>query len=124
MTDDEYLVTRGWETDGLDDGGEALWTHPRRPKGHGGGRRMHFTTAEAVETQIAEDRACLAFVQNHSPVHDDSGVPYDSLTVDAAQPDARLVPASGLLRTAEGRTVRFNPAGWRSVRLEADGSTT
>ena len=67
---------------------------------------------------------CLAFVQNHSPVHDDSGVPYDSLTVDAAQPDARLVPASGLLRTAEGRTVRFNPAGWRSVRLEADGSTT
>lgn len=55
MTEEEYLKARGWSTDLYG------WTHPGRTEG---GDPLLFNIAEAVALQLAEDRACLAFVQN------------------------------------------------------------
>lgn len=185
MTDEEYLRACGWydANSGTTRRDEDKWRHRRRE--HEPSRR----TAEAVDVQVAEDRARFAFVQSRGgasgfaqtgcwvsttggvggatggngaatavvgnmlvggggggsayqpapppkpadgwtpislvfdTIPDDSGVPYESLSADPERPDARLVPSSGRVRTAPGRTIRFNPEGWRSMRLDADGST-
>lgn len=80
----EYLRARGWEspTFEYDDG----WTHRRHPKRDAHGRIEHgdlrrFTIVEAVETQLAEDRAALAFVFSRSifkaTLRDGSGLTVD-----------------------------------------------
>lgn len=68
-----------------------------------------------------EDYASVSLIFDTIP--DDSGVPYESLPVDPEFPNARLVPPSGLIRTAPRRTIKCNPEGWRSLRLDADGFT-
>lgn len=61
MTDEEYLRARGWVEPEYDDG---LWSHPRHMVD---GRERWFDRAEAVEQQLAEDRAALAFVLSRTP---------------------------------------------------------
>jgi hypothetical protein len=58
MTPEEYLRARGWERGELSTG-KVFW------RKHG--QRMP-SLAEAVETQLAEDRACLVFVLERSVV--------------------------------------------------------
>jgi hypothetical protein len=59
MTDEEYLRARGWERGELSTG-KVFW------RKHG--QRMP-SLAEAVETQLAEDRDCYNFVRAHTRMH-------------------------------------------------------
>lgn len=56
MNSEEYLIARGWQEPQYDDG---PWTHPHHMVDD---RARLFDLAEAVEAQLAEDRAILAFV--------------------------------------------------------------
>jgi hypothetical protein len=72
MTDEQYLRARGWDPPAFED--DDTWTHQRHPKldAHGWvepGRLRHFTLAEAVETQLAEDRDCYNFVRARTRMH-------------------------------------------------------
>lgn len=60
MTDEEYLRACGWFEPRTTIHG---WTHPRRGMGE-----VQYDLAEAVDLQVAEDRALLAFVLARSDV--------------------------------------------------------
>jgi hypothetical protein len=75
MTEEEYLRACGWES-GEDDAGE--WTHEKRPSDWPGWLKKH-TTDEAVEAQLAEDRARYDFVRARSWVNGGLLVPIPPL---------------------------------------------
>lgn len=64
MSDEEYLRACGWEF-GEDDAGEIEWTHEKRPSKRFGDLKKH-TTTEAIEDQLAEDRARYNFMRERS----------------------------------------------------------
>ena len=61
MSEEEYLKAAGWEEPAFEDSG---WTCERFLNERGTMRG--FTTAEAVEAQLAEDRARYNFVRERS----------------------------------------------------------
>lgn len=64
MTNEEYLRVCGWVQ--WDNDGNPSWTNERFLDDRGHAR--DFTTSEALEVQLAEDRARLAFVLERSAV--------------------------------------------------------
>jgi hypothetical protein len=77
MSEEEYLRACGWEP-GEDDAGEIEWTHERRPSDWPG-RLLKHTTDEAVEDQLAEDRARYNFVRARSWMNGGLLVPIPAL---------------------------------------------
>jgi hypothetical protein len=66
MNEVEYLKAAGWkEADALDDDCGPMWKHKRRPPLRFASTN-YFTRAEAVEAQLAEDRARYNFVRERS----------------------------------------------------------
>jgi hypothetical protein len=63
MTDEEYLRAKGWRDPEIEGAG---WTHASAPRGEGG--QFELPMAEAVEAQLAEDRACLEYVFARSDI--------------------------------------------------------
>ncbi len=130
MSEEAYLRARGWTPRG-----ERKWDPPHRPI-EGPTMDIYLApkpTAEAVETQLAEDRAVLAFVQSRSakpvPLPDADSLWFEDCDVgngvvprlhigDRGEwyaflmtPQKALAWAKVLTDFAEGRPVPARPAG-------------
>ena len=80
MNSEEYLIARGWKEPQYDDG---PWTHPHHMVDD---RARLFGLPEAVEAQLAEDRAMLAFVVSRSNVRFHVGREHVEVTLTPKEP--------------------------------------